>query len=288
MSETRQLPMASLVVRLLRPLLGEKRAREFVGSNYAVATLVYYSFRTQHGKALLGLVWALLTPLLFIVVYVPVLGAMGMSASADSVLGEGRLGFPIYVVAGFVTWTAFTYGLQNGSTSLVDNPDVVHHSPIPLSILPLVKVLNGMVGLLVSGVILSIGLAFVGRFPGIRLLIFPGLLILLAMFTLGLALLCSALAVFFRDVLQILNSLLLIEFFAVPLIYLPTQIPEGYRYLLDLNPLSPFMELAHATFIRQYPISWHMLGLAVLWAVGTYAVGRLVFLRLERNIADYT
>jgi len=276
-----------LWVALIRPFAGEERARNAVGYAYAVTTLLVYSLHTQHGRAFLGLLWALLVPLLFIAVYVPVMSAFGPMEGVDHIIGQGSLAFPVYVVVGFVTWNAFAGGLQNAAASLVNNASVVHHSPIPLSILPLVKVLNGMVSWILAVGIMLVFLASVGRFPGIRILIFPVLLVLFTLFAQGLALLLSSLSVVFRDLLQMIQTVLMIEFFAVPLLYVPETLPEKFQLVVKLNPLTPFMNLTHAMFIREHPVGWDDLGLATAWAVGIYLLGSFVFNRLKGILPDH-
>lgn len=283
------LRFAAWLARALSPLLGETRARQSIGYLYGIWILVLYSFQVQHGKALLGLVWALLTPLLFIAVYIPVISAMGGVTGAEAMIGKGKLAYPIYIVTGFLLWVAFNQGIQSGTGSLVEHSDVVHHSPVPLAILPLVKVLNAIVGFALAALVMVICLALLGRFPGIRLVLLPLLLILATLFTLGLALLCSSLAVLFRDVVQIVTTLMMIEFFACPLLYLPSAIPAGpVRWLVEANPLTPFITLTHAAFIRQYPFTWGDLGLCVMWTGIALVAGVYVFGRLEPVLPEHT
>ena len=279
--------LLDLGVGLARPILGERRAKAWVAYVYAVGTLLTYSFQTQHGRALLGMLWALLVPFLFIAVYVPVMSAFGGVQGVEHLIGSGSLAFPIYVVGGFITWNAFSLGLQNGGASLVNNSTIVHHSPIPLSILPLVKVLNGIVSWLLGIAFMVVFLTAIGRFPGVRLLILPGLLLLLTLFTHGLTLLLASLSVLFRDLLQIVQTLLMIEFFAVPLLYLPQSMPDKLQLLVQLNPLTPFMTLTHALLIPTYPVGWADLGLAAAWAVGCYLVGTFVFERTKGILPDH-
>lgn len=267
-----------------RPLLGDRRAREMAGYSYAVATLLAYSFKEQHRRALLGLLWLVATPALFLAVYLPIFSGM-VDPGTSAALG-GRFGFSIYVVFGFLTWTAFVEGVQGGAAALVSNPALVQHSPIPLSVLPFVKVLSGLVGLCVSCMILLGVQVALGRFPGARVLLFPVALLLLGGFTLGLALLLSSIATVFRDVLQLLSTLLLVEFFAVPILYTPDMLGDGPRALVELNPLTPFFHLVRASFMREHALAPEHVGLALAWSGLSLLLGRAVFSRLSRGFAD--
>lgn len=283
------LKLANAVLLVLRPVLGAERARQAIGYSYAVATLLAYSLKAQYGRTVLGLIWTLLTPLLFLAVYLPLMSIwMGGATQFSDYIGSGSLAFPIYVVSGFMAWVSFTEGLQGGAASVVSNPGVVHHSPIPLSLLPLVKVLASQIGLLANSAFLVLILACAGRWPGLRLLLFPVAFGALSLFCLGLALLLSVTAAYFRDLLQILPTLLLLEFFAAPLLYVPAAIQdERIRLLMELNPMTPFLNLFRATFIPEYPLMGRDVLAALALAGLSYGVGKLTFARLRFGLADH-
>lgn len=284
------LRVASLAARALRPFVGEQRARAQVGHAYAIWTLLAYNVHTQYGRAVLGIFWTLLVPFLFLAIYLPIFSEMmgAASASMTPLIGSGRLAFPVFTLAGFLPWIAFSEGISSATGCLVGNPGLVHHSPIPLTILPTVKVLNSQVGLVVGGTLFVVFLGCVGLFPGIRLVLFPAAVGLTAAFGLGLGLLSSSLAVYFRDVTQLITTLLQIEFFAAPLLYHPVMIdnPIG-RLVVAWNPATPFLNLFRASFIARYPFAPSDLALATVYAVSALLVGRFVFRRLEPGMADH-
>lgn len=281
---------ARLLTRALSGPLGPTRARALVGRVYTVLTMVLYSVQAQYERTLLGLLWALVTPLLFLAVYLPlftiVFNVRMEGAESDP------LHFPLYVIGGFLAWNGFTEGFNSGATSLVMNPGVVKHSPAPPAILPLVKVLSSFVALCAGLVIFVLLLTAVGRFPGTRLFLLPVAVGLLFVFTWGLALMVSALAMLLRDVLQIVTTVLLVEFFACPLIYSRAMVlgPHGDRLdlllMLEVNPLTPFFDLFRAGLLPDHPYTWGTVVLAACWASLALAVGRYVFLRLEGSFAD--
>ncbi len=286
--QPRAVRFAGLVASLLAPILGRARARETVGWTYAVLTLIAYSIQTQYARAIFGVLWTLIAPALLIAVYLPILTANGTDPAWEALLGGGRLAFPIYVVIGFLVYGAFCQALQNGAASLVQNPDVVHHSPIPLSILPLVKVAQALVGLVFSLTIIGVLIVATSGWPGARLLLLVPAMLALFLVTLGFALLLSALAGIFRDVLPILSALLLVEFFAVPLVYLPGKIQGLYAIMMQANPLTPLLNLFRAGLIPSYPWHWLDLGLAAAWSLSVLLAGKLLFRRLLPAVVEHT
>lgn len=279
------LGLAGLIRAALRPFLGLDKAHEVAAYTYAVLTLVGYSFREQQRRAALGLLWLVVTPCLFLLVYLPI-----FSSTVDPGLSE-RLGgpytFSIFVALGLITWFAFVEGIQGGAASLVANPGLVQHSPIPLSVLPFVKVLAGVTGWLVGATILLGLLVLLGRFPGLRLLLLPPTIVSFAVFVLGIALLLSAVAIVFRDLLQVLSTLLLIQFFAVPILYPPDVLSGRARMLVEANPLTPYLNMVRVTFLRDYPFDPVDLLKCAGWALLTVSLGRWVFKRMGQSFADY-
>lgn len=271
-----------LLRALLRPLLGDDAARRGCGHVYAIWTLVLYSFQEQHRRAFLGLLWLFFTPILFLAVYLPVASTIVPPDQSER-LG-GPYAFSIFVALGFVAWICFVEGVQGGATSLVTNPDLVRHSPIPLWVLPAVKVLAAVVRVVICVAILLGLLTALGRWPGTRLLLFPVALLSLAGFTCGLALITASVAAVFRDLLQVLSTLLLVWFFAAPITY----IPEGRLLTLALmNPITPSLTLLRASFLPAYAYTAADVGMALAWAALSLVLGSLVFRRLSWSFADH-
>ena len=280
-----EVPMsARLATAALKPWRGSARAEGLVGRGYALIALVIYSLRAQYARAALGLLWSILTPLLFMAVYLPLF--LYVFKAPDAVPG-GPLAFPMYVIIGFLAWNAFTEAIQSGASSLVHNANVVRHSPTPSIMLPLIRVTASFVGLGVGLACLGIALFCFGFWPGWNLLFLPVAVLLSFVFTAGLVLLVAALAMYVRDVLQILSTILLIEFFAVPILYPITMIPEQFRIYIELNPLTPFLNLIRASlFPTAVPLELRDIGLAVAYALGSLALGLFVFKRLEPGFSD--
>lgn len=278
--------MAALAKSVLRPVLGQAKTDAVVSRTYSLLALVYYSLRAQYARAALGLLWSVLTPLFFMAVYLPL---FTYAFKSPTPMPGGELSYPMFVIIGFIAWNAFTDAVYNGAGSLVHNPGVVRHSPTPSIMLPLVKVTTSFVGLAAGMLCLAVTLLFFGLWPSWSLLLLPVAVILSLVFTAGLVLLLSSVAMHLRDVLQMLNTVLLIEFFACPILYPITMIPERFRIYIELNPLTPFLNLVRAALLPvAQPLALKDIGLASAWAFGMLLVGYLVFKRLEPGFTDAT
>ncbi|HZU99569.1 MAG TPA: ABC transporter permease [Planctomycetota bacterium] len=275
--------LAQGLAGVLTPLLGPSRAEGAVARAYAVIYLVYYYVSAQYARALLGIAWLILTPILFIAVYVPILTHVFHGELPGA---TGPYDYSLFIVAGFLPWVAFSDGLVQGAASLAGSLTVVRNATMPPSVLTTIRVLPAFASLVVGVVIFVLVLAGLGRFPGVRLILFPLSALLLFGFTLGLAWLTASLALFVRDVLQFIPTLLLIEFFACPIVYHPSRAPGMLGKVIEWNPVTPFLALFRASLAPTAEFAWLDLGLASAWTAGALVLGVFVFRRLEGHFGD--
>lgn len=275
---------ARAATTVLTPVLGEERARRAVAHTYAVVYLVAYYLRVQHARAVLGLLWVLLTPAIFLAVYLPVLLYV---FKAEPPPGVGNAtDYALFLLGGFLPWGAFAEGFGQGSQSIVANPGIVRHSPTPPALLPVIKVTSSFVALVIGAAIFLLVLAAFGRLPGARLVLFPAAVGLLYVFTLGLAWLCASASVYLRDILQVVPTVLLVEFFACPVVYAPSQATGPLALVVAWNPLTPYLALFRASLAPGAPFAWMDLVLAAGWAGLALVVGTLAFRRLQDGFTD--
>lgn len=276
--------LARLAQALLSPLVGEPRARRAVAQVYAVLYLVFYYLSVQYAKAALGLLWVLLTPAIFLAVYLPVLLYVFKAEPPPGI--RDATDYALFLMTGFLPWGAFAEGFGQGSQSIIANSGIVRHSPTPPGLLPVIKVTAAFVALTIATAIFLVVLASFDRFPGVRLLLLPVAVGLLFALTLGLTWFTSSVSVYVRDLLQIVPTVLLVEFFACPVIYAPSQAVGVIAPFVAWNPLTPFLALFRAALAPDAPFAWWDLGLAAGWAGLALAIGALTFRRLQDGFCD--
>jgi len=193
-------------------------------------------FRVRYKRAYLGLVWAVLLPL----VQATVLAAV-FSHFVRLQHGAGA-NYAVFVLAGVLPWSYFASSVTAGSTAIVDGSDLTDKLWFPRAILPIASALANLVGLLVSMVALAAAtLAFgVPLSPDLVLLV-PGC-VLLVLLTGALSLVLSALHAYFRDVRYIVQAALLIGFYVSPIIY-PPYLLQRYSGFLDFNPITGVLDV---------------------------------------------
>lgn len=272
-------------------------------NRYLVYALTLRGVRARYKQSLLGIGWALLTPLAMTAVITYMYHALGL---------EGRKTFPcprvVYLLFTLGFWSFFTKAVTNGSTSLVANMDLVTKVYFPREVLPISSVLMNMVDLALTfllWVVVAAGYTlFVPEsqhlfpiaypfFPHAGWLWLPVLLGFLLMLILGLVFIASALHVYFRDVGHVVALGLFLWLIVTPVLY-PQGAFAGGRYtmLINVNPMTGIIDgLRLAVVSRQSPWitdgAWehHVVGAAV-FSIALFLVGYSFFKHEERHFAD--
>jgi ABC-type polysaccharide/polyol phosphate export permease len=244
-----------------------------------IASLVSRELKARYRGSVLGFLWSFVNPLLLLLTYGLVFTYMLPGARSHALEP-----YFIFLFCGILPWTWFNSSLLEASGVLIAGGNLIKKVLFPAEVLPVVTVLTNLVHFLLGLPILLAFLIGAQRLsPWALLLPFPMLVQLL--FTLGLALLVSALTVHFRDIQNILSHLLHLWFFATPVLY---AFPEagGLRSLLRLNPMAQVVRAYHEVlFLGQLS---HVRGLVAALAVSllVFVLGAFLFDRLRDTLAE--
>jgi len=250
---------------------------------FLLQELVKRDFRGRYAGSVLGFVWSFVQPLWLLLLFSYVFAVI-LQLKLDR---QATDNFGIFLFAGLLPWMAFQEGVMRGSSAITDNAELVKKLTFPSQVLVVAVVFAALLHELIAMVVFVAVLAPLGELAPASL---PWLLLALPLqlaFTLGLGLLLASVNVFFRDVAQILGMLLNGWFYFTPIVYPPDLVPEGYRWLLDLNPFTPLVELYR----------WGLLGgggpglpsgfwWLVVASLGMLAAGWAAFRRLRPAFVD--
>jgi lipopolysaccharide transport system permease protein len=240
--------------------------------------LTWRDIKVRYKQTAMGAAWAVLQPFVTMLVFT-LFFSIFIGVPSD------RIPYPVFVYAGLLPWTFFASAVNNCSSSLVGSSALITKVYFPRMIVPAAAVGAGLVDLAVAAVIL-VGLVFVyGLSPTWSLLMLLPLVMLTTMLAVGVGLLISALTVRYRDVRHALPFVLQIWMFASPIIYPQSVVPEKWRWVLTLNPLTGVIEGFRSALVGR-EFDWPALGLAAGISFALLAAGALVFRRLERVFAD--
>lgn len=258
-------------------LINFRRLVDYRGLLYS---LVIRDLRIKYKSSFLGFFWSLLHPLLMMGVY-----SIIFSILIRQVV-EGP--YPIFLLAGILPWLFFAGSLTLTAPSLLASSLLINKVYFPREVIPLSIVLANLVNFVLSiGVFLLFMLPF-GIYPGKALLLLPLLVLCHLLFTSGLSLLISMGNVYFRDIAHIIDIVLQLWFFSVPIIYsvnfLTKVLDERLLALYYLNPMVLYISMYRDIMMySHFPtfLSWFIAGLV---GILVFCLGYRVFKRYEYDV----
>ncbi|MCA9932328.1 MAG: ABC transporter permease [Anaerolineales bacterium] len=197
--------------------------------------LVWRDVKVRYKQTALGILWILLQPLVSMLIFAVLFGVI-LKVPSDGAP------YPIFAYTALLPWQYFAGALTRSSTNLVDSAHLITKVYFPRLIIPLSGVVSGLVDFGVAFVILMGLMIFYGIAPTVTVLWLPAFMLLALITALGFGLWLSALNVRFRDIKHLIPFIVQIWMYVTPVIYGSTLIPERFRWLLALNPMTSVVE----------------------------------------------
>lgn len=221
--------------------------------------MVSSDFKVRYQGSVLGYMWSLLKPLfMFAILYVVF--------NFIIPLGKGVPHYPVYLFIGIVFWNFFNEASMTGLTSIVNSSDIIRKISIPRYLVVVASSVSALINLFLNLLVVLVFAVINGVDPSLSWLILPVLIIELFVLAQAVAFFMSAMYVKFRDINYIWELILQAGFYATPIIYPLTKIPEGLQKFFLLNPMAQMMQDARHLLISDELITlWGMVSL--LWAL---------------------
>jgi lipopolysaccharide transport system permease protein len=241
--------------------------------------LTWRDIKVRYKQTVLGAAWAILQPLLTMLVFSLFFGKLAKIPS------DG-IPYPIFAFAGLVPWGLFANGLTQSSNSLVGNANLITKVYFPRLVVPISSVLSGVVDFLLAFVVLVGMMFYYSIFPTINVVWLP-LLFLLAMTTsLGTGLWLSALNVEYRDVRHLVPFLTQFWMFATPIAYPSTLLSQPWKTIYGLNPMVGVVEGFRWALLATKESPSPIIVVSSLVSIMMLVSGAFYFRRMERTFAD--
>lgn len=219
------------------------KLRELQDYRYLLRNLIARDLKARYKNSVLGILWSILNPLFLMIVFTVLFSVLANNQIRD---------YPIFVLTGLIPWNFFSGSLTGGTTSITGNSGLIKKVYFPRELLPTAALLSNLVNFLFAFLVLVIFLYIFGIGLTVHALWVPLILATQLIFTLGLVLLLGSLTVFYRDVLMILEVVMLAWFFLTPVFYSlemfgSTATVMGYTFypaqlLRWLNPMASIID----------------------------------------------
>ena len=244
--------------------------------------LTWRDILVRYKQAVMGVAWAVLQPLLTMVVFTVVFNkALGIKSPASDIP------YAVFSYAGLLPWNFFAGALTRSGVSLVGNSNLLTKVYFPRLVIPISAVLAGLLDLAISFIVLLALMAGYGIVPTWHVVFLPLFVLLAFAAAVAVSLWLSALNVLYRDVQYVIPFLVQLWMFVSPVIYPVSDIPAGpLRIAFALNPMTGVIGgFRWALLGQQFPPGnylWISIAVVVVLLVG----GLVYFKRMERVFAD--
>lgn len=244
--------------------------------------LYFFAWRdlkVRYKQTIIGIGWVVFQPLITMVVFTVFFGTFAKMPSDN-------IPYPIFVYAGLLFWQLFSGALSETSNSLIANQPIITKVYFPRLILPLSSVLTKCVDFSISTVILIVLMLVYGYLPGFSaLVLFPLLLFITLLASLGIGLLFAAINVKYRDVRYVIPFFVQLLLFITPVIY-PSSITGSFERVLEINPMTGVIESARTVLFHTAPLDGFSIFSSFLIALFFFCIGAFSFKMMERYFAD--
>jgi lipopolysaccharide transport system permease protein len=243
-----------------------------------IRNLVFKDLKLKYRGSLFGFLWSLVNPLVMITVYL---------IAFKYIMAVRSGGFVFLLLLGILAWTFFAASASMGAGGIVDNGGLLKTVQFPRAVLPISSVLFNLAQyLLTITAFLPIMLVFYGMPLRASMLLFPVIVLLQVMMTIGVALALAAGTAFFRDIRHLLEIALMVMFWTTPIIYDYQRIPAAWRWPVLLSPMSPFVLAYQQIFYYGRVPDPQVSAVAVLYAAVAFFGGFALFTRLQHQFVE--
>lgn len=240
--------------------------------------LIWRDFKVRYRQTMLGVAWAIIQPLLTVMIFTLVFGRLAGVSS-------GAIPYPLFALAGFVPWAFFSFGVGGATGSMISNQDLVKRIYFPRLAIPLAAVLTGCADLLIGLLLLAGCMLFYAQPVGWTIVLLPLFLIQAIAATIGIGLILSSANARFRDIGYAVPFALQIALLATPIAYHSSAVPEQWQALYHLNPMAGAIDGVRLAIFGM-PINMGSCFVSVGVTLLTLVGGIFYFHRNERSLAD--
>jgi ABC-type polysaccharide/polyol phosphate export permease len=246
--------------------------------SFVLRQLILKDFRIRYRHMSLGVFWSLLNPLIM-------MGVLWFLFTR--IMTSPIPHFAAFVLCGLVPYNFFTLAWNSGTGSLFENAALIKRVPVAPEVIPISAVLAIGIHLVIQICLLLVAVLIAGRGVNVYWLWLPFVWSCEVIFVCGLALLCSSLYVYVRDVRYVIESATIVLFWMVPIFYSFSVVPKRFREIYQLNPVAALVLAGRNILLDGIPPPTPLLLKLSISSTLVFVLGFLVFRKLRRRFYDY-
>lgn len=252
--------------------------KELYAYRQMIVSLVKKDLRGRYKGSILGFLWTFINPLFQLAVYTVVFSFI-LKSNIDK--------YYLYLFVALIPWIFFSASITGGAASVVSQKDLVKKIYFPRQVIPIAYVTSCFVNMLLCFVVIFAVVILAGiRLHPLGVLCLPAVMAVEYLLALGMALLTSAVTVYFKDLEHILGILAMAWMYLTPIMYDKSIVPEEFLPLFELNPMTHVIGCYRAVLYEGTIPELHSLLSSVVLGVVFLVLGWIVFDRLQRHFAE--
>lgn len=241
--------------------------------------LVLRDIKVKYAQSVIGIGWAIVQPVFFMIVFTVVFGNLAKISSDGAP-------YAIFSYTALVPWTYFSNALVDTTGSLVGNTTMLTKVYFPRLVIPLTSTISKLVDFAIAMALLFGLMVWFRTMPTFWALGLPMLVLLMILTAAGLGMWLTALAIQYRDIKYGMTFAIQLMMYASPVAYPVSLVPERYQLLYALNPMVGVIEGFRSVLLNTNSVPWDVLGVGALTATIVAISGLFYFRRMERVFAD--
>lgn len=251
--------------------------KELYNYRELLKTNIKKEVRGKYKGSWLGILWTFLNPLLMLAVYAFVFPYI-LRVKVDN--------YTIFMIVALIPWNFFTTAVQTGAGCVVANGNILKKVYFPREIIPISITVSQLVNFLITCIIMFVFILFSGVGFSVHLLLLP--LIILIQFVLILAInfIISAITVFVHDVDHFVSVILTLGFYATPIVYLSSMLPEKFQWAMVANPMAVLVEAYRSVLYYHQMPNMVLIGIWALISISLLVIGYMIFKKLEKSFVE--
>jgi homopolymeric O-antigen transport system permease protein len=248
-----------------------------------ILSLTRRELAARYRGSILGILWALLTPIVMIAIFTLIFAGIFKAKFGAS---SSQWDYALYLFCGLLPWNAFQESLQLSASTVVSHANLVKRVVFPLETLPISICLASITNQLFGTFVLIVAIIILRREIHATILLLPLVLLPQLVATCGISWLIASLGVFVRDIVQGIALVLMAWMYLTPIIYPESLVPERYRAAVNLNPFTPLVRNYRRFLLEGMSPDWRGLAYFAAFAAVAFVVGYWWFARTRKNFAD--
>jgi lipopolysaccharide transport system permease protein len=253
----------------------------FASKAFLLKEMVSRDVRARYAGSGLGVLWAFALPVLWMLLYTGV-----FSLVLRVPVEAGYSSFPEFLMAGLLPWMAIQEGIARSASVLVDNASLVKKTVFPVQTLVLSVVVAAVVNEAIALAIFGLYVALLGHLQPAWLLLAVPAMALQILLTFGLGCIAATLTTFVRDTTHAVGIVLTVGFYATPIVYPASLVPERLKPILEINPVAHLVDLYRRAFTLHAAPEPASIAYLAVFSVLAAGAGLAVFSRARPHFAD--